>query len=279
MPNMKRFFILLSLSVLPLIYLSSLSFAEEAVVMTLIEKMKNMEEITLQSAQQIEIVVKEGDQVLSRLVAGKAQKNFPDGKRVLLVILKPDTLKGFAYLFQENSDLTVDRWIYPPAIGRIKKITSAWNTFEHFLDTDFTYADLGFVDIKGEHKLLGETEMEGRPAYKIETIPQVDLRYYSRIITWISKNTYLPLRRDYYDSGNRLWKRQTFGDIIIIDDLPHAQTIEMFDLLLNRSTQLIVKEIRTDLDIPDEIFDPMKIQYALKCPIWERVCRPEDIVK
>ena len=37
--------------------------------------------------------------------------------------------------------------------------------------------------------------------------------YYSRIVTWVAKDCMLPLRRDYYDAANQLWKTELHQEI------------------------------------------------------------------
>jgi hypothetical protein len=250
-------------------------------VMTIIDLMKGVHESALEMAQKIDIHIKSNDKVVSKLMAGLAQKQMPTGKHALIVLLEPEALRGFAYLYKEKDDMTVDRWIYPPAINRIRRLVEPWNAYDSFLNTDFTYADLGFVDTKGAYRLLGQETVDDTPAYKVEKIPESPIRYYSRIITWISKETYLPIRRDYYDIANRLYKRQLFENIFMVGKTPVPYKITMINLQTNSSTILSVNELKTglDLELPDDIFMPERLKYSATCPIWERICYPSEQVR
>jgi outer membrane lipoprotein-sorting protein len=276
---MKNFFIFCS--IILSLALTSQGYADDQDVMAIINKMKIVNESALEMAQKMEILIKTNDKVDSKLLAGKAQKLISGGKNAIIVLLEPDSIKGFAYMYREKDDMTVDRWIYFPAINRVRRIVEPWNAYDSFLNTDFNYADIGFVDTKGEYTLLGEENIENAPAYKVEKRPKSSIQYYSRIVTWISKKTYLPLRQDFYDTANRLYKRQLLEDIIMVGKTPVPYKITMLNLQTNTSTVLSVKELRTglDLDLPDEIFMPDRLSYTASCPIWERVCYPSEIKK
>lgn len=259
--------------------IASTGYSDDKDVMTIVAKMKAVNESALEMAQKLEILISSNNKVDSKLLAGKAQKLISGGKNVIIVMLEPDSIKGYAYMYKEKDDMTVDRWIYFPAINRIRSIIEPWNAYDSFLNTDFTYADIGFVDTKGEYALLGEETIAGAPAYKVEKRIKSAIPYYSKIVTWISQETYLPLRQDFYDIADRLYKRQLFEDIIVVGKTPVPYKITMSNLQTNTSTVLSVKELRTGLDVPDEIFMPDRLSYTATCPIWERVCYPSEIKK
>lgn len=252
--------------------------ASDQEVMTIISKMKAVHESALEMAQKIDISIKSKDKIVSKLVAGLAQKQMTTGKSVLIVLLEPEMLRGFAYLYKEKDDMTVDRWIYPPALNRIRKFVSPWNAYDSFLNTDFTYSDIGFVETKGTYMLLGEETLEDVPTYKVEKIPSSPIKYYSKIITWISKENYLPLRRDFYDIADRLYKRQLYENIFMVGKTPVPYKITMINLQADSSTILSVNELKSGLDIElsDDIFKPERLKYSATCPIWERICYPSE---
>lgn len=248
-------------------------------VETIINKMKNAHDAALDMAQQIEIHIQTDDKAHTKWIAGKAHKVLPSGKHVLIVLLEPDLLRGFGYLLKEKDNMTVDRWVYPPALGRTRQLIVPWNAYDTFLNTDFTFADLGFVNTSGEYKLLGEEMIDGRSAFKVQKIPESPIRFYSKIISWISRENHLPIRRDYYDVAGRLYKQQFFDSVISVSGVPIPHKVTMKNVQLNSSTIFMIKEVRTDLEMPDEIFDPKRLKYSASCPIWERVCLPSERVR
>lgn len=237
----------------------------------IIEKMKNVYE-RRSISEKLKVTLKNREQETGVLVLGVARKVFPDGKRIVMVSLEPEALRGVSFLFRESKDGTIAKWIYPPYLGRVRKIGKL-SAYDSILNSDFNYADIGFIDPKSTFKLLGEEELEGNRAYKIEIVPNKnDHHHYSRIIIWVSKDTFLPLRRDFYDGSNTLWKRQLYERITIINGLSMPFRIRMLDLKAKTSTELNVIEANFDIKLPDEMFVPEQLIYSLKCPVWEKVC-------
>lgn len=92
--------------------------------------------------------------------------------------------------------------------------------------------------------------------------------YYSRIIMWVDKASMLPLQRDYYDVGGRLWKTELF-DIETIDGTPTPIRRHMKDLQGKSSTTLQISAVRHDTTIPDEVFDPLTLPGLATSPVWQ----------
>jgi len=200
--------------------------------------------------------------------ARQALKKLPDGNRILTVILAPDEVKGVAFLVWERTDKPDAEWLYLPAVRRVRKIGPV-SAYESFLGTDFTFADLGFVNLRDrKFSLLGEETFAGVPAYKVQEVMAGPVFYYSRIVTWVAKDSMLPLQRDYYDAANQLWKTERFQDVAVIDGTPTVLRIRMEDRISDTSTELRVSKVRYDAVIPDELFDPQKLPQVSKHPLW-----------
>jgi hypothetical protein len=240
---------------------------------SVIRQMKEMLEPEGPSLRRIDLTVKnptaytKGDETVEK-VAGLAVKNFPDGKRMLLVMLEPDDVKGMAFLIQERKDQADVMWTYVPAIRRVREIKRI-DQYENLLGTDFTYADLGFIKLHGHYKLLGEEEHNGVRSYKIqEKVPQ-DLLYYSKIITWVAADSMLPIERDFYDPAGGLMKREVFQDATLVDGVPTALRMVMKDVEQHTSTELNTREVDYDTPLPDKLFDPHELPVVSSHGIWK----------
>ena len=170
----------------------------------------------------------------------------------MLVILEPESLTGNAYLFWKPVDKPLEEWIYFPPTRRVRQLTSLM-AYDSFLGTDFTWADLGIKDPGGTNKLLAEEIHAGKKSYKTETIPN-ERWYYSRIVSWIDADTFLPIQRDYYDTNGQLWKTKLFEHIVVFNNIPMPLQIRMLDVKNNRSTS-------------EEAFDPEKLSEAALSPV------------
>jgi hypothetical protein len=154
-----------------------------------------------------------------------------------------------------------------PLLRRVRELAGV-DASEHFLGTDFTYADLGFVRLHPQYRLLGEEDRGGKQTYKIEESAPQERAYYSRVITWVSKDLLLPVQRDYYDVAGRLWKTEVFEEETI-DGVPTPLRMQMEDLQGKSCTDLRVSDVRYDVDVPDALFDPMELSVAASSPAWQ----------
>lgn len=238
-------------------------------VMTIVHEMQEVFEPERPRVRKIEITVSGESRLETRWVARKATKVFPDGKRTLLVLLDPHDVRGNAVLIQEQKGKYDVRWVYVPVVRRVRKLLPV-SGYEPFLNTDFTYADLGFVDYSGDYRLLGQESLGGKEAYKLEFSPQ-NRWYYSRIVSWVSKDTHLPLKRDYFDLGGHLWKEQTLEKVTVIEGIPTPLRIVMKDVQNGTRSVFEVSEVRYDLDLPDGLFDPQALSRAAEAPFWEKL--------
>lgn len=243
--------------------------ASDVPVMTIVKEMKRVFEPERPSVRKIEISVGDEKTLDVKWEARKAARTLPDGKRTLIVLLEPADVRGNAFLVQEGNDGTGVEWVYVPFVRRVRRIVPV-TANEHFLNTDCTYADLGFVSYQGSYELLGEQERAGEAAYKVAFTPE-NSWFYSRIVTWVSKETHLPLERDYYDVRNQLWKRELFEQVTILNGIPTPLRIEMKDVQSGTRSVFAVSEVRFDLEIPKELFSPKMLPKAAESSFWKQL--------
>jgi outer membrane lipoprotein-sorting protein len=235
-------------------------------VMDVVKKMKEVFEPVRPSTRTVDITMTAGGETI-HWVAREAMKQFPDGKRLVMVMLEPAEVQGNAYLIWEPKDKLSAVWTYMPVLHRVRALAGV-DAYEHFLGTDFTYADLGFVRLHPQYRLLGEEDRGGKKTYKIEeSVPQ-ERAYYSRVIMWVSKDALLPVQRDYYDVAGTLWKTEVFEEETI-DDVPTPIRMQMKDLQGKSTTELRVRDVRYDVEVPDALFDPVKLSTAASSPVWQ----------
>ena len=246
----------------------SLAQAEPPNVAGIVAQMKAVFEPARPSIRKVSISVS-GDKEVNNTqwVVGEARKNFTDGKRTLIVILEPHSLRGSAFLFWEQGEQGDRLWTYFPELGGMREIIGV-DAYDHFLHTDFTYADLGLVSRPGRYRLLGEEEHDSTPAYKIDEAPK-ERWYYSRVVTWVDTESLLPLERDLYDQAGRLWKKILFDHVTPINGIPTPLRIRMVDVQQERSTELLLSGVRYDVELPDELFDPDGLPQVIASPLWE----------
>ena len=213
----------------------------------------------------ITVTADQGDKVT--WVARQARTRVAGGGRMLTVLQTPADLRGTAWLVQEGPDQTV-QWVWEPFIRRVRKLIPV-EGHQAFLSSDFTYADLGVVDLHSTTKLLGEETHNGVRAYQVEEVPRSHW-YYTRIVDWIAADTFFPLQRDFYDPSNVLWKVETFDQVTEINGVPTVLRRRMADRQTGSTTQIDVSEVRYGVDLADNLFDPTQLPRAIDAsPAWK----------
>jgi len=133
-----------------------------------------------------------------------------------------------------------DQWIYLPALKKVKRMSSDSKS-DYFMGSDFTYDDLGDRHPSDDvHKLLREETFEGNPCYVVESIPKDEEYMYSRTITWIIKDKWIGLKKEFYDED---------GDLLKTLAVKKYEKISGFWIILHSQMHNIQKEHTTDMDL------------------------------
>ena len=239
-------------------------------VIDILKQAKEVFEPSQPTLRKVVITLK-SENATTKWIAAQAMKEFPDGRRMLLVTLEPEILKGTAYLVEERPGNADKMYLYLPFIRRVREIVSS-EVGERFLASDFTYFDLGFIRIHERYRLLGVEELNGAPAYKLEEKMLPTNRQYSKIIAWVDKETLRPLKRDIYDLNGKLWKIETVENVAVIDGVPTPMRTTMEDIQYNTSTELTLSEVQYCGELSDILFDPSYLPKAAADPIWQPYC-------
>ena len=116
---------------------------------TILRQMKQILEPTSTSTRRVVISSSFQNQT-DQFVAAQARKMFPDGKRILWVMLEPESVRGTTYLFWERQKLPNFTLVYFPFIRRVREFLPV-ESYGRFFGTDFTFADLGFVRVHNNY--------------------------------------------------------------------------------------------------------------------------------
>ena len=132
---------------------------------------------------------------------------------------KPGDVRGMTFMVWKLTKKDDKRWIYIPAVDLVKRI-AADDKRSSFVGSDFTYEDISGRDVTVEtHTLLRTESLDGKECYVIESIPQ-EIFDYSKRLSWIDKEDFIPQREEYYDVQDALYKVFTAEKTEIVDGLP-----------------------------------------------------------
>lgn len=125
-----------------------------------------------------------------------------DGDKSMTIFDSPADVRGTAMLTFTHKTGNDDQWLYLPALKRVKRISSS-NKSGPFMGSEFAYEDLGSQEVeKYSYNWIRDEELNGIACFVVERTPVYDKSGYTRMMTWINKETYQPVQIEFYDRRN-----------------------------------------------------------------------------
>ncbi len=176
--------------------------------------------------------------------------------KTALVFMEPEDVKGTAFLTVEgNDDADDNMWLYLPSLELTKRI-DADSKSQNFMGSDFTYDDMGERNIDDyDYTLFREDSYDGHHVLVVEGIainPQE--ASYSKVISLIRDDIWMPVQVEYYDLRGDLEKVQTNSRIEEIDGYWAVTKMEMENIQTNHSTIVEMTQIELNKGVPEEVF-------------------------
>ena len=196
----------------------------------------------------------------SRQVAIR-QKTYGPVDRYALRFL--DSIKrGVTFLTIENQEADNDQYLYIPALGRARKVAvgDKQNAFE---DTDFSYEDLAGRKVDDyRHKRLTDADFTGRQCFRVESVAKDVSARYPRQISWIDKESYLPVQVRFFGRDGSLQRVIVAGEIQRIEDVHIPFRTVARDLIANHTTVIEIRDARVNTGLDNSTFDKDRMGEA-----------------
>lgn len=133
-------------------------------------------------------------------------KQVGDLGRTLVTLTSPKEVRGQAFLFSEQKGED-DVWMYLPAFNVTRRVEGGQKKGA-FLGSHFTYADLESRDLKeSTYKKLPDEKIGSNEVYVVEATPKPGAgSEYTKVITYVRKSDYIPLKVKFFGKGDKLEK-------------------------------------------------------------------------
>lgn len=199
-------------------------------------------------------------------------RGFNGLKDTVFDLRSPASVKDTRVLQSEKTAKEDDRWIYLPQLRTTRRIP-AGERYKSFVGCEFTYNDMTIRHVDADtHEMLNTDETVtvdggkyGKTTYKAWKIKSVPVKKsdveYSYRISWIDKDTYLPVRMEYYDKKDPTKVMKT----LVIEKIEHVkgQTGKEYVLrrsclvqnnITGRATRVYVGNFVWDKEVPASLF-------------------------
>lgn len=179
-----------------------------------------------------------------------------DGDKSLIVFDEPRDVAGTALLTHAHTDRDDDRWLYLPALRRVKRIASSGQTGA-FMGSEFAYEDLGSQEIeKYRFKWLRDETVDGVAMHVLERIPKDENSGYSRQVVWMDQAELRLQKVAFYDrKGEHLKTLTATGYAQFLDRYWRPLQLDMVNHVTGKSTTLTFEDYVFDNGFLDRDFD------------------------
>jgi hypothetical protein len=117
--------------------------------------------------------------------------------RLLIRFLFPNDIKGTGFLVLEHPGADDERFLYLPALGRVRRIAGEEKQ-DSFVGSDFTYEDMGGRDIADYTYALTSSSAtwtapggKALPAWTLESMARDPHATYPRVVSTVLKDTFV----------------------------------------------------------------------------------------
>ena len=180
------------------------------------------------------------------------RKDVKDGgdQNYFVYFQKPADVRKMVFMVHKHADPNKDddRWLYLPALSLVKRI-AAGDKRTSFVGSDFLYEDVSGRSLQEDtHELIKTTE----ELFVVKNVPKkpdtVEFSYYN---VSIDRKTYVPMKMDFYDKENKLYRVIESKKVEKIQDFYTVVKSEVRDLKKESKTEMEFSDITYNIKLQD----------------------------
>ncbi len=176
-------------------------------------------------------------------------------KGTYLEIISPARTKGTRFLQLEGS-----LWMFNPKAGSANALRLS--SRDAFQGSTFSNADIGksqFSDDYGPslapEAMLAHAELGQVPCYVIESRAKTDTAAYGKIMMWVRKADFMPLRMEYYARSGLLFKTMELSRIKSFGPITRPSVMRMESLEKKGTVTTLTMEAIEAKAVPATVFN------------------------
>jgi len=188
------------------------------------------------------------------------RKDFGGVDKLLLRFTYPNDIKGTSFLVWEHRGRDNERFLYLPAIGRVRRIATSEKE-ENFVGTDFSYEDISGRKLEDyTYELVKEeVTLDEHPCYLLASYPEDRSSRYIKILSWVRKDNFVTIRAEYYNKKGELEKTFEVQDLQEIDGIWTPMNLFMENHKTNHKTFIKITNVRYNTGIPAAKFEKREL--------------------
>jgi len=164
---------------------------------------------------------------------------------------RPADVNKTAFLVWKHVGSDDDRWLYLPALDLVKRIAAS-DERTSFVGSHFFYEDVSGRGTKEDtHELVETTDNY----YVLKNTPKkpdlVEFAYYKM---WIHKNSFIPIKTEYYDPNGEMYREYNVLQVDTIEGFQTVTRATMKDKKMGGETVMEYDRVAYDVGLPKDIF-------------------------
>ncbi len=180
------------------------------------------------------------------------RKDVEDGgdQKYFVYFLRPPDVRRTVYMVHKHADpgKDDDRWLYLPDLDLDRRI-AAGDKRTSFVGSDFLYEDVSGRSLEEDtHELVETTDK----LFVIKNVPkQPDTVEFSYFNVSIDRKTYVPMKMEFYDKENKLYRVIESQKVEKIQDFPTVVKSVVSNLKTGSKTEMEFTKVKYDIDLED----------------------------
>ncbi|MGB0467679.1 MAG: outer membrane lipoprotein-sorting protein [Pontibacterium sp.] len=169
----------------------------------------------------------------------------------LVAFSRPADVRNTVFMVAKHVETDDDRWLYLPGLDLVKRI-SAGDKRTSFVGSHYFYEDVSGRNTTEDTHSLVETTAEH---YIVDNTPKNPGSVeFSRYRMWVDKANLLPVKIEYTDDADRLYRRVEVLEVKEVQGYPTVTKSRVSDLTSGGSTTMEFRYIKYDIGLEPSVF-------------------------
>ncbi len=192
------------------------------------------------------------------------------GDRVLVRFEAPNDIKGTGLLVWEHPAGEDERFLYLPALGRVRRIAGAEKQ-ESFVGSDLSYEDIGGRELDEYQYAIVERNStwtspsgESFPAWRLESKSRDARAANPRVVSLVRKDNFVVVSADIFNQRNEREKRYEVRDLRQVEGIWTAMALSMANDRQRTRTELAVTSTRYNVGLTENAFTRRELEQRAR---------------
>jgi Outer membrane lipoprotein-sorting protein len=192
------------------------------------------------------------------------------GDRVLVRFLGPADIRGTGFLVWEHALKDDERFLYLPALGRVRRIAGA-EAQESFVGSDLSYEDIGGRKLTDYTYRMVEataawTDAQGasHPAWRIESLAKDAGARYPRVQSLVRKDAFVIVEAQVFNRRGEREKQYTVSRLERPGGIWTVMDATMANEATRTRTTLVVTAARYNTGLTEDAFSRRELEQGAR---------------